>query len=254
MNIEKIRLAKRIAESGAASRREAERLIEAGRVKVNGIIVTTPLFFVSSSDIISVDEKRICDKSEEIKIWKFYKPNGVITSRRDIKGRPTVFDYFDKYFEKNKNEKNEKKDRLLYIGRLDLNSEGLLLFTNNGDLARKMELPKTALKRTYRVRIFGNLSCEDMDKIRKGNVVIEGIKYGPAEIIEEKKRSDNAKNKWFKISLKEGKNREIRKLMEYFGCYVNRLIRTDYGSFKLEGMLPGQIERIQKEEVEQLAY
>ena len=144
----KIRLAKRIAESGAASRREAERFIEEGRVKVDGEVVKTPVFFVSENNVVSIDEKIISKKSEEIKIWKFYKPNGVITSRKDSKGRPTVFDYFKKF----------DQDRLLYIGRLDCNSEGLLLFTNNGDLARKMELPKNALQRTYRIRIFGKLS------------------------------------------------------------------------------------------------
>lgn len=245
-----MRIAKRIAESGVASRREAEKLVESGRVRVNGVLVTTPVFFVSDSDSISVDDNEISGKSSEIKIWKFYKPNGVITSRVDSKSRPKVFDYFDKYFEKNG---STKQDRLLYIGRLDLNSEGLLLFTNNGDLARKMELPKTALQRTYRVRIFGNLSEEDMEKIRKGEVVVEGIKYAPAKIIEEKSGGEkSSKNKWFKITLKEGKNREIRKLMEHFGCSVNRLIRTDYGPFKLDGMLPGEIIRVKKKDIETL--
>lgn len=248
-DVSKIRLAKKIAESGATSRREAERLIESGRVKVNGIIITTPVFFVSPSDTILLDEKTIFEKSNEVKIWKFYKPNGVITSKNDSKRRPTVFDYFAKYFGRENRNSGIKRDRLLYIGRLDFNSEGLLLFTNNGDLARKMELPKTSLKRTYRVRFFGKLSDENKDKIRRGEVIIRGIKYAPAEILEEESNIDNPKNKWLKLVLREGKNREIRKIMEHFGCLVNRLIRTEYGPFKLEGMLPGQIEPVRKNEV-----
>lgn len=237
---EKIRLAKRIAESGAASRREAECLIEDGRVKVDGVIVKTPVFFVTEDNVVSIDEKIIPRKSEEIKIWKFYKPNGVITSRKDSKGRPTVFDYFKKF----------ERDRLLYVGRLDCNSEGLLLFTNNGDLARKMELPKTALQRTYRVRIFGKLSAVAKEKLRSG-VVVDGIKYGHVEIIEENETT-TAKNRWLKITLSEGKNREIRKLMQYFGCSVNRLIRISYGPFNLDALTqPGQIEKVGQREVKQ---
>lgn len=237
---EKIRLAKRIAESGAASRREAERLIEEGRVKVDGVIVKTPVFFVTEDNVVSIDEKIIPQKSEEIKIWKFYKPNGVITSRKDSKGRPTVFDYFKKF----------EQDRLLYVGRLDCNSEGLLLFTNNGDLARKMELPKTALQRTYRVRIFGKLSTVAKEKLRRG-VVVDGIKYDLVEIVEENEAT-TAKNRWLKVTLSEGKNREIRKLMQYFGCNVNRLIRISYGPFNLDGITqPGQIKRVDQREVKQ---
>lgn len=237
---EKIRLAKRIAESGAASRREAEHLIEEGRVKVDGVIVKTPVFFVTEDNIVSIDEGIIPRKSEEIKIWKFYKPNGVITSRKDSKGRPTVFDYFKKF----------ERDRLLYVGRLDCNSEGLLLFTNNGDLARKMELPKTALQRTYRVRIFGKLSAVAKEKLRHG-VVVDSVKYGPVEIVEENETT-TAKNCWLKATLSEGKNREIRKLMQYFGCTVNRLIRISYGPFNLGALTqPGQIERIDQKEVKE---
>ena len=236
----KIRLAKRIAESGAASRREAERFIEEGRVKVDGEVIKTPVFFVSENNVVSIDEKIISKKSEEIKIWKFYKPNGVITSRKDSKGRPTVFDYFKKF----------DQDRLLYVGRLDCNSEGLLLFTNNGDLARKMELPKNALQRTYRVRIFRKLSENAKEKLKRG-VIIDGIKYGSVKIIEENEMT-TAKNCWLKVTLFEGKNREIRKLMQYFGCSVNRLIRISYGPFKLDGIMqPGQIKRVDQMEVKE---
>lgn len=238
MEERKIRLAKRIAESGVASRRGAERLIEEGRIKVDGVTVKTPAFFVSENNIVSIDEKIISKKSEEIKIWKFYKPNGIITSRKDREGRPTVFDYF----------KNFEQDRLLYIGRLDCNSEGLLLFTNNGDLARKMELPKTGLLRTYRVRIFGKLSALAKEKLRQG-IIIEGIKYGSVKIIEENETT-MAKNRWLRITISEGKNREIRKLMQYFGCSVNRLIRISYGPFDLGSMRSGQIEKIDRRAVE----
>lgn len=233
----KIRLAKKIAESGIASRREAERMIEAGRVKVDGIIVKTPVFFVSDANTISVDEKAVSKKSKEIKIWKFYKPTGVITSRQDCKGRPNVFEFF----------KNYAQDRLLYVGRLDCNSEGLLLFTNNGDLARKMELPKTALKRVYRVRIFGKLSETAKKELKRG-IAIDGIKFGSVDIIEEN-ATTTSKNRWLKIVLTEGKNREIRKLMRYFGCIVNRLIRISYGPFELNELQLGKIEKIKKEEV-----
>lgn len=236
----KIRLAKRIAESGAASRREAEHFIEEGRVKVDGEVIKTPVFFVSENNVVSIDEKIISKKSEEIKIWKFYKPNGVITSRKDSKGRSTVFDYFKRF----------DQDRLLYVGRLDCNSEGLLLFTNNGDLTRKMELPKNALQRTYRVRIFGKLSENAKEKLKRG-VIIDGIKYGSVKIIEENEMTI-AKNRWLKVTLFEGRNREIRKLMQYFGCSVNRLIRISYGPFKLDGIMqPGQIKRVDQMEVKE---
>lgn len=230
------RLAKKIAESGVASRREAERLIEEGRIKVDGEVINTPVFFVSSKSVITIDERPIPKKKDGIVIWKFYKPVGVITSRRDSKGRPTVFDYL-----------NDVNDRLLCVGRLDCNSEGLLLFVNDGDLARKMELPSTALQRTYRVRIFGRLSDEAKEKLKRG-VTVDGIKYG-GMIVEEENPRNGSKNCWVKVTLSEGKNREIRRLMQYFNCSVNRLIRIRYGPFELGKLQPGEFTKVDGNEI-----
>lgn len=260
---EKLRLSKVIARSGIASRREAEKLIKSGEVKVNGVLVTTPVFFVSDSDLVTVKGLRVQKKSEEIKIWKFYKPRGVITSNEDPKGRPVVFDYFKRsreFFNKttsnhNKQKENSEKirrNRLIYIGRLDYNSEGLLLFTNSGDIARKMELPKYALQRTYRVRIFGNLNEESREDMQKGRIVIDGVKYGPAIVENERKSSNTSKNQWIRITISEGKNREIRKIMKHFGCSVNRLIRVSYGPFKLGNLLPGEIKPAELKEMKAL--
>jgi 23S rRNA pseudouridine2605 synthase len=234
---DKLRLAKRIAESGIASRREAERMIESGCVAVDGVTITTPVFFVNDTNIVAVNGKIILSKSEEIILWRFYKPRGVITSKRDTRNRKTVFDLLDK-----------NQHRLLYIGRLDYNSEGLLLFTNNGDLARKMELPETALKRTYRVRIFGKLSADAMQKLKQG-VTIDGIKYRAADVQVDSATSDS-RNVWLTITISEGKNREIRKIMEHFGCSVNRLIRIGYGPFKLDKLKPGEISMVHRQDAE----
>ncbi|MDR2107544.1 MAG: rRNA pseudouridine synthase [Holosporaceae bacterium] len=232
-----IRLAKKIAESGIASRREAERIIESGRVIVDGQVVKTLVFFVSDESEILIDGKRIPRKSEEAIIWKFYKPRGVITSRRDPGDRKTVFDFFPNVGE-----------RLLCIGRLDYNSEGLLLFTNNGSLARKFELPDAGLKRIYRVRIFGALTEEKIRILEKG-ITVEKVKYKPADI---RIIRFGKANSWITAVLSEGKNREIRKMAEYVGCTVNRLIRTDYGPFGLGGMTPGQIVRALPSEIAEL--
>ena len=172
----KIRIAKKIAESGVASRREAEKLIESGKVSVDGEIVTTPVFFVDDQNEIVVNGKKIPGKSSEIKIWKFYKPRGVITTKRDPQNRKTVFDFF-----KNPDE------RLIYIGRLDYNSEGLLLFTNSGNIARRTELPSSEIKRTYRVRIFGKFPKNAAEELKNG-VTIDGINYGKIEILAEKNK------------------------------------------------------------------
>ncbi len=233
----KIRLAKKIAESGIASRREAERLICDGKVTVDNEVVLTPVFFVTDANEIIVNGRKISEKSEQVKIWKFYKPRGVITSRRDPQNRSTVFDFF-----KNIDE------RLLYVGRLDYNSEGILLFTNNGKIARALELPSSAIPRTYRVKIFGKLQQSAIDKMRNG-VTIEGIHYGKIEIFQKKAISPKSASSWLQLTLREGKNREIRKIMEHFGCIVNRLIRVSYGPFSLENMTPGKVEKIPDIEV-----
>ena len=220
-----IRLAKRIAESGVASRRDAEKLIVHGRVTVDGNVVLTPVFFVDENNVVAIDGKEIQKKSTKINVWKFYKPCGIITTRFDPRGRRTVFDIIPAI-----------NDRLIYIGRLDINSEGLLLFTNNGDFSRKMELPANHIDRTYRVRIFGKIRDEHIFQLQKG-IIIDGIRYGKMDITPE---YTNSANMWMKIKLYEGKNREIRKIMEFLGYSVNRLIRIGYGPISLNEMSVGQ--------------
>jgi 23S rRNA pseudouridine2605 synthase len=235
-------LAKKIAESGVASRRDAEKLIEAGNIAVNGVIVRTPVFFVTDKDEISVDGEKIAEISAEIIVWKFHKPRGVITTRRDPQHRKTVFDFFP-----------EMTGRLLCVGRLDYNSEGLLLLTNNGHLARRLELPSTGLRRIYLVRFFGTLTDGHIQKLRKG-VTVEGMKYGPIDVKLRKNPTEKTEtaNSWGTVTLAEGKNREIRKVMEYFGCRVNRLIRIAYGTVKLGDLPPGQISKIPPTETTRL--
>lgn len=232
-----MRIAKKIAESGAASRREAEKLIVEGRVCVNGDVITTPVFFVDDSHKITIDGKPIGKKSEKLVVWKMNKPKGYLTTKRDPKGRKTVFDLFP-----------ETDDRLLYIGRLDYNSEGLLLFTNNGNFSRKLELPATGLARSYKVRFHGNLSKEKIEKLKNG-VIVDEINYGPidAKIIKQGKS-----NHWAILTLKEGKNREIRKVLESLGCIVNRLIRISYGTVSLDNLQPGKVEKLSENEVRKL--
>ncbi|MDR0968896.1 MAG: rRNA pseudouridine synthase [Holosporaceae bacterium] len=234
-----MRLAKRIAESGVASRREAERLIEAGRVAVDGKIATTPVFFVEDQSEISVDGKILAPKSEKIIIWKFHKPRGVISTKSDPQKRKTVFDFFPK-----------TERRLIYVGRLDYNSEGLLLFTNNGDIARKLELPSAGLKRIYRAKVFGRLTDEKIRELEKG-ATVDGIRYRPA-IIKRDNLAVGKANSWITATLFEGKNREIRKMMESVGCVVNRLIRISYGQFNLDDLPPGGISQVSEGEIKKL--
>lgn len=215
------RIAKVIARSGLCSRRDAEKWILEGRVKIDGKIIDKPSINVTDKNIILVDNKPLPNIEEE-KLWIFHKPKGCITSTKDPQGRQTVFDLLPK-----------DMPRVVTIGRLDYNTEGLLLLTNSGELARHIELPSTGWIRTYKVRAFGNINNKKLEEIEKG-VEIEGIKYAPAKI---KFESSKNMNHWLLISITEGKNREVRKLLEYSGLTVNRLIRTSYGIFEL-GKLP----------------
>lgn len=238
-----MRIAKAIAESGVASRREAERLIEQGRVVCDGTPVTSPVFFVDEKSCIKVDGKIIKNNSDDVRLWKFYKPVGVLTTRSDPQKRKTIFDVIKLDF-----------PRVIYVGRLDINSEGLLLLTNNGALARYFELPKSKIKRTYKVRVFGNLSEGILKSIRRG-VSIDGFNYGKidVEILKnDNSEKTNSKNTWLLMTLTEGKNREIRKILEHFGLKVNRLIRISYHKFQLDNMKPGDIEEVSHQEVASL--
>lgn len=222
------RLAKRMAGAGLCSRREAESWIAEGRVKVNGKKVLTPALNVSDSDSVMVDGK-LLQQREEARLWLYNKPAGLVTTHKDPEGRRTVFESLPKTL-----------PRVISIGRLDLNSEGLLLLTNDGALARKLELPSTGWIRRYRVRAYGAITPSMLAEMRKG-VTIDGINYGSIEVVLDSQKGDNS---WLTVSLREGKNREIRKIFEYFGCNVSRLLRLSYGSFQLGSLAKGEIKEV----------
>lgn len=219
------RIAKRMAAAGICSRRDAERLIEEGVVKLNGVKVTTPATLVTDVDQITVRGKGIAAPSR-LRVFLFHKPVGLVTTTRDEQGRPTVFEGLP-----------PELPRLISVGRLDLNSEGLLIMTTSGEFSRYLELPVRGFERTYRVRIFGHLSERDVERLARG-VKVEGVKYGPVIVVPEKgKEKPDSSNAWVYVTLTEGKNREIRKVFDYVGVQVNRLIRVSYGPFEL-GTLP----------------
>jgi 23S rRNA pseudouridine2605 synthase len=222
------RIAKVLARAGVASRREAERMIAAGRVAVNDKIIDSPALNVGPRDLIAVDGKEIAGP-EPAKLWRYYKPNGLVTTERDEKGRRTVFESLP-----------EDLPRVMSVGRLDLNSEGLLLLTNDGGLKRKLELPSTGWVRKYRVRVNGVPHDEQMAPLRKG-IVLDGERFQPMSISIDRQQGANA---WLTIGLREGKNREIRRAMEAVNLKVNRLIRVSYGPFQLGDMTPGMVEEI----------
>ncbi|MFT6558109.1 pseudouridine synthase [Sneathiella sp.] len=224
----KERIAKRMARAGLCSRRDAERWIAAGRVVVNGTKLESPAFTVSPTDTIIVDGNPL-PKKERPRLWRYHKPVGLVTSHKDEKGRDTVFDKLP-----------EDMPRVISVGRLDLNSEGLLLLTNDGELARRLELPATGWKRKYRVRVHGHPKERDLQLLRKG-VTVEGVKYGA---IEADLDSTKGANSWLTISLREGKNREIRKVMEFLGYTVLRLIRVSYGPLQLGELEDGKVEEV----------
>lgn len=225
---DKERIAKRMARAGLCSRREAESWIAEGRVSVNGKVIDSPALNVGDDDAILVDDKPL-KAAEPMRLWRYHKPPGLVTTHKDPEGRPTVFDNLPPGL-----------PRLISVGRLDLTSEGLLLLTNDGELARKLELPSTGWTRRYRARIHGTPSEEALKSLERG-VTVDGVSYGPIKAGVE--RSQGA-NSWLTIAIREGKNREIRRVMAHLGFETTRLIRTAYGPFQL-----GQLERGQVEEV-----
>lgn len=225
---DKERIAKRLARAGVCSRREAERMIADGRVAVDGETLTSPAISVTRDARITVDGKPVA-KAERTRLWRFHKPRGVLTTHRDPEGRPTVFDGLPKAL-----------GRLISVGRLDYNSEGLLLLTNDGGLARRLELPSGGWVRRYRVRAFGKIDAKRLEALAAG-ISIDGVNYGPIQCGIESQRGDNS---WLALSLREGKNREIRRVMEHLGLTVNRLIRIGFGPFALARLAPGAIEEV----------
>ena len=224
------RIAKVLSRAGIASRREAERMIEAGRVTVNGKVIDSPALNVTPAARITVDGKPVGDPEPE-RIWLYHKPAGLVTTERDEKDRPTVFGALP-----------DDLPRVMSVGRLDLNSEGLLLLTNDGELKRKLELPATGWLRRYRVRINGSVSEPKLDQLREG-IVVEGIRYQPMVVTFDRQQGANA---WLTVSLREGKNREIRRAMEAIGVTVNRLIRVSYGPFQLGALKQGEVEEVKR--------
>jgi 23S rRNA pseudouridine2605 synthase len=222
------RIAKAIARAGLCSRRDAERLIEEGRITLNGKVLASPAVNVTATDDIRVDGKPL-PRKEESRLWRYHKPAGLVTSHKDPEGRRTVFDAL-----------REQLPRVISIGRLDLNTEGLLLLTNDGELARLLELPATGWVRRYRVRAYGRLDPQALEKLR-GGITLEGVHYGPIEAQIDKVQGDNA---WLTIAIREGKNREVKKICEHLGLQVNRLIRTAFGPFQLGDLERGAVAEV----------
>lgn len=233
------RIAKRMARAGLCSRREAERWIAAGRVAVDGKVLDSPAFAVLPHHRIVVDGKPLPER-EPPALWRYHKPAGLMTTNRDPQGRATVFDRLP-----------PELPRVVTVGRLDLTTEGLLLLTNDGDLARFLELPSTGWTRRYRVRVNGRPDAAALARLA-GGVTVEGIRYGPVQARLDRQQGANA---WLTMSIREGRNREIRKLCAHLGLTANRLIRTAYGPFQLGKLESGAVDRVPERVLrEQLAH
>jgi len=222
------RIAKVLSRAGVASRREAERMIELGEVAVNGKIIDSPALNVTAKDRITVRGEPLAEP-EPARLWLYYKPDGLVSSTSDEKGRPTVFDNLP-----------PELPRVMSVGRLDLNSEGLLLLTNDGELKRRLELPSTGWLRKYRVRIKGNPTEAELEPLRRG-ITVDGERFQPMAVALDRHQGANA---WLTVGLREGKNREIRRALSAINLTVNRLIRVSYGPFRLGDLEPGQVEEI----------
>jgi 23S rRNA pseudouridine2605 synthase len=222
------RIAKLIARAGLCSRRDAERWIAAGRVAVDGAVLTSPAVAVGADSDIRVDGKRL-PEPERARLWRYHKPRGLVTTHRDERGRATVFAALP-----------AELPRLVSIGRLDLSSEGLLLLTNDGALARRLELPATGWIRRYRVRVHGLVEPDRLAALSRG-ITIDRVAYGPIRAALDRQQGANA---WLTLSLHEGKNREVRRVLEHLGYQVTRLIRLAYGPFQLGHLARGAIEEV----------
>ncbi len=230
-------MAKALARAGVASRREVERLIAEGRVTLNGRLLDTPAVKIGPGDVLRVDGA-VVGAAEPTRVWRYHKPSGLVTTHRDPAGRPTVFDALPPHL-----------PRVISIGRLDLNSEGLLLLTNDGALARALELPSSGWVRQYRARAYGRTTQAQLDTLKDG-VTVEGVVYGPilARLDKVQRKAgapaESSANVWISVSLAEGKNREVRRVLESIGLKVNRLVRLAYGPFALATLATGQVEEV----------
>ncbi len=222
------RLAKFMARSGVCSRRQAEEYIKQERVTVDGNVISSPAFNVEGTEKILFDGEKLPIR-EATRLWLYHKPAGLVTTHKDERDRPTVFDNLP-----------AGMPRVISVGRLDLNSEGLLLLTNNGELSRELELPKNAWSRRYRVRVHGRIDAKQLAGLQNG-VTVEGVAYGKVSAVVD---SQNGTNAWLTITLNEGKNREIRKLMKFIGLEVTRLIRVSYGPFQLGSLSKGEVREV----------
>jgi 23S rRNA pseudouridine2605 synthase len=222
------RIAKMLARAGVCSRRDAERLIAEGRVSLNGKRLDTPAVKVTGADIVKVDGVVVA-AAAPTRLWRYHKPSGLVTTHRDPKGRPTVFERLP-----------PDLPRVVSIGRLDLTSEGLLLLTNDGELARRLELPSNGWIRRYRARAFGHITQPELEALALG-IEADGVQYGSIDAQLDRRQGDNC---WITLSLAEGKNREVRRVLEALGLKVNRLIRIAYGPFQLGLLKPGEVEEI----------
>lgn len=232
------RIAKFMAAAGLCSRRDAERWITDGRVIVNGETLNTPATLVGVDDEVIVDGKRIKQKAETPRLFVYHKPAGLVVSHKDEQGRATVFAHLPRDL-----------PRVISVGRLDLDSEGLLLLTTSGALARAMELPSNAQKRVYRVRIRGMVMETHRLQLERG-VRIDGMQYQPINMLVE--GTKEGRNQWLTLTLREGKNREIRRIFEHFDLPVSRLIRIQYGNFHLDDLAPEEVAEVPREHVEKL--
>ena len=225
---EPMRIAKAIAHAGLCSRRDAESWIGQGRVAVNGKVLATPACIVGPSDLVTVDGKPL-PQAQAPRLWRYHKPKGLVTSHKDPQGRKTVFEALP-----------PELPRVVSVGRLDLNTEGLLLLTTDGELARHLELPSTGWLRRYRVRVHGKVSDAELDRLREG-ITVDGIHYGPVEARVDREQGSNL---WLTLGLREGKNREVKRVLEALGLTVNRLIRISFGPFALGDLASGDVSEV----------
>lgn len=232
------RIAKIMARAGLCSRRDAEKWIAAGRVKVNGEMLTTPAVVINPGDEVVVDGEPL-PQADRTRVWRFHKPKGLVTTHKDEKGRTTVFEVLP-----------PDMPRVVSVGRLDITSEGLLLLTNDGEIARMLEHPSRGWVRRYRARVYGRPDPKMLAKLEDG-ITVEGVRYGPITATVDVTEGASKSNTWITLSLSEGKNREVRKVLAHIGLTVTRLIRVSYGPFQLGKLEPGTLEEIPVQVVRQ---